>query len=83
MEIYFGHGIAYFEDLNAMNCIMNEIILECLIFEFMKSKNIGIWCCIVYLRSYDWIHEVKNLWIKGRDNQGLSLSNGYDIVEEQ
>ena len=52
MEIYSSHGVEYFEDMNVVNWIMNENILECLIFEFMKSNNIGIWGCIVYLRFY-------------------------------
>ena len=41
MKIYDGYGITYFEGMNSMNWIMNEIILETLTFEFMGSNNIG------------------------------------------
>ena len=52
MEIYSGHGITYFEVINVVKWIMNEIILESLIFEFLKSINIEIWSCIVHLKCY-------------------------------
>ena len=41
MEIYFGQLVTYFQDMNVVNQIINEIILECLTFEVMISNNIG------------------------------------------
>ena len=41
MEIYSNEGVAYFQDMNVVNQIINEIILECLTFEVMISNNIG------------------------------------------
>ena len=41
MEIYFGQGVVYFQDMNVVNRIINEIILERLTFEIMISNNVG------------------------------------------
>ena len=41
MEIYSSQGVAYFQDMNVVNQIINEIILERLIFEIMISNNVG------------------------------------------
>ena len=41
MEIYFGQGVAYFQDMNVINRIINEIILEHLTFEIMIINNVG------------------------------------------
>ena len=55
MEIYFDFGVAYFEDMNVVNWIMNEMILEFLTFEFM-SNNIELWlwsCFSTVMTSYN------------------------------
>ena len=41
MEIYSGQGVAYFQDMNVVNWIINEIILECLTVEVLISNNVG------------------------------------------
>ena len=41
MKIYSGQGVTYFQDMNVVNRIINEIILECLTFEIMISNNVG------------------------------------------
>ena len=50
--IYTGYEVVYFADMDVVNWMMNEIILGCLISEFMESNNIRIWSCIIYLRFY-------------------------------
>ena len=50
VELYFDHGVAYFEVMNVVNWKMNEIIIEFFIFEVMKSNNIEIWSCIMQLK---------------------------------
>ena len=35
IKIYNGYGTVYFEDMNVVNWMMNEIILGCLIFEIL------------------------------------------------
>ena len=39
MKIYSGQGVAYFQDMNVVNRIINEI-LELLTFEIMISNNV-------------------------------------------
>ena len=40
MKIYSGQGIEYFQNMNVVNRIINEIILEHLTFEIMISNNV-------------------------------------------
>ena len=35
--MYTGYGLLYFEDMDVVNWIMNEIILEYFIFELWKA----------------------------------------------
>ena len=41
MEIYSGQGVTYFQDMNVINRIINEIILERLTFEVLISNDVG------------------------------------------
>ena len=38
MKIYSGQGVAYFQDMNVVNRIINEIILERLTFEIISNN---------------------------------------------
>ena len=50
--MYSGYGEVYFENANVVTRTMNEIILESLIFGFMKSHKIWIWSNILHSKCY-------------------------------
>ena len=54
--MYSGYGEVYFEVANVVTWTINEIILESLIFRFMKSNKIEIQRCIMHLKCYIEIH---------------------------
>ena len=53
-----------------------------LIFEFMESNNIGIWNSSVHFKWSIRIHEIRDLWIKGRKDYESSFTDGYGSVKE-
>ena len=52
VELYFGHGITYFGDMDVVNQIINEIILDIWYLCYGSNNNIRRWDYIGYLRSY-------------------------------
>ena len=83
MEIYYGHGVAYFENMKVVNWIINLNVLEFFIIEFMESDNVGIWSCIVYLKCYIQMHEILDLFIKERGLKEQNLSNDCIILKKK
>ena len=53
MEIHSRQGIAYFQDMNVINRIINKINMECLIFETLEG-NIKLCWGLKVLYSNLW-----------------------------